>query len=215
MILNLDIPEKILDKPYIKQFLPDNAIVIEAGGHIGRDCIKMAKLWPESTIYSFEPIKELYDTLIINTEKFKNITCFNYALTSYTGKSEIFVSSGRSTALSSLYKPVGGLTTHAETIFTKDTVNTISLDQWAQDNNIKYIDFIWLDTQGAELDALNGATNLLKTVNALFVEVSLKERYKDSTDALKLISWLESQNFIAHSHDKIVHEKANILFLKD
>ncbi|WP_146080000.1 FkbM family methyltransferase, partial [Brachyspira murdochii] len=44
----------------------------------------------------------------------------------------------------------------------KNKYRSISIDDFIKKNNIEKIDFIKLDIEGAELDALNGAINTIK-----------------------------------------------------
>ena len=44
-------------KELIKQYLPINPVVIEAGAHIGTDTVEFSKIWPKGSIYAFEPIR--------------------------------------------------------------------------------------------------------------------------------------------------------------
>ena len=46
MIRN-DIPQAPILKEGIKQYLPENPRILEAGAHIGRDTVKLSKLWPQ------------------------------------------------------------------------------------------------------------------------------------------------------------------------
>ncbi|MCG6534962.1 MAG: FkbM family methyltransferase, partial [Syntrophales bacterium LBB04] len=50
-------------------------------------------------------------------------------------------------------------------------VNTTSLGTWADKHSIKDIDFIKLDVQGAELEILQGAGNLLDSIIGMNIEV--------------------------------------------
>ncbi len=47
-----------------------------------------------------------------------------------------------------------------------------------------------IDVQGAELEALNGASDLLKKVNSLRIEVSTSDRYEGGTQYPELVNYL-------------------------
>lgn len=201
-----------ITKQFIKQFLPENPIILEAGAHIGRDSVKMAKLWPNGKIYCFEPVPELFSSLKSNIQNYSNISCFNYCLSDKTEERNFWVSSGRSTALSSLFEPAGGLATHPETVFTKSIVRCLELDKWAKSNNITHIDFMWLDMQGAELEALKAGLEILSTVKVILIEASLTERYKNTPMYQEIRDWLESKNFELIGEDEPKHSKVNLLY---
>lgn len=208
------IPQIEISKEYIKQFLPEEPTILEAGAHIGRDTLKMNKTWPKSIIYAFEPVRQLFERLHQNTANVDNIICFPYALSDKSTNSKFYVSKGRSTALSSLFKPIGGLALHPEVHFEETFIKTLTIDNWAKNYKIKKIDLIWLDLQGGELKALKGAKQILKTTIALFIEVNLTQRYLNAPTANELLTWLKNHNFDAIVRDKPKHNKTNILFIK-
>ncbi len=213
---NLDDIETVeISKQFISQFLPKNPVIVEAGGHIGRDAIRMAKFWHEATIYSFEPVKELYDKLVLNTGNYNNIFCYNLALYSKVDILTMYVSSGRSTALSSLFEPLTDLSSHPETKFQLQEVKSITLTLWAKENNITYVDFFWFDMQGAELSVLKSSKDIIKTAKAIFIELNLIKRYKDIPLYNELLDWFEENNFRPVAKDKLKHNKVNILFVSN
>lgn len=203
-----------ITKQFIGTFLPENPIILEAGAHIGRDTIKMAKLWPNGRIYCFEPVPELFKAHQENTKNYPNITCFNYCLSNKTEIKNFWVSSGRSTALSSLFEPTGGLALHPDTKFTQIQVPCLELDKWAEVNNINKIDFMWLDMQGAELFALQAGLKILSTVTAILIEASLSERYKDTPMYQEIRDWLESRGFELMAEDEPKHNKVNLFYVR-
>jgi len=65
-------------------------------------------------------------------------------------------------------------------ILEKKTVETVSLDDWFRDTGIPEAAFLELDTQGSELDILQGSEHLLSTsILGLQVEVEFYSIYKD------------------------------------
>lgn len=190
-----------ITKELIKTLLPENPIVVEAGAHKGRDTIKMLKLWPNGTFYCFEPSPNIFAQLTQNTGEYPNIHRYPYALSHYNGTAIFHVSSGRSDAASSLLSPLEYSIDHPDTIFTDITVETITLDTWANHNNIQKIDFMWLDMQGTELSMLQAGTNILQTVTAICSEVNLTHRYENAPLYDEYRSWMESQGFyVAYEH---------------
>lgn len=58
-----------LNKVILKQVLPDNAIIIEAGAFDGGDTQEIAELLPNAHIYAFEPLPNLFSILKKKTQK--------------------------------------------------------------------------------------------------------------------------------------------------
>lgn len=203
-----------ISKSSIAQFLPANPIILEAGAHIGRDTIKMVKEWPQAIIHAFEPVPSLFEELKKNTAHVPNIHRYNIALSNASGFATFYQSGGRSTATSSLLAPTGYLKEHPTTSFEKISVPTITLDEWAKKNNITHVDFMWLDMQGAELLALQAGVTLLKTVKALYCEVSFQERYENNPLSFTIKHWLAEQGFLPIKEDIRNESWGNILFIK-
>ncbi len=201
-------------KTAIVQYLPDNPIIVEAGAHIGRDTVKMAKLWPLGTIYAFEPVKELFEQLTKNTQEFHHVQVFNKALSDHTGTEVLHVSSGASTAASSFFEPHDYAQCRPEVTFSPQEVQTITLDEWAKKNTVLIVDFLWLDMQGAELKVLKAAPHILSTVSALLLEVSLTERFKGNPLYDEVKHWIEAQGFVVVQQDIPRHDKINLLCIR-
>src|SRR3990172_11605483 len=166
----------------VKQFLPDNPVIVEAGAFDGNDTKKMAKQWPNATIHAFEPLPEIYDRLVTNTTELNNVHYYRLALSSNNG-TELFYVSERSTRpgvasqAGSLRKPKQRLS-KSPLIFPRTTmVQTVTLDTWANENAIQTIDLMWLYTQSHELAILQAAPIMIKNITIILAEVSFIESY--------------------------------------
>ncbi|GAB4455112.1 MAG: hypothetical protein OHK0036_18790 [Bacteroidia bacterium] len=200
----------IVSKEIIKQFLPENPIVLEAGAHIGRDTVKMARLWPQAQIHAFEPAPSLFEQLNQNTAEFSNIHCYSYALSDHNGNALFYESHGIN-AISSLHKPNDYFKDKAT--FIPITVQTITIDSWAAQYQVPHIDFMWLDLQGHELIALQGALQILKTTRVILTEINLVQRYENAIVYHELRQWLADHNF--ELRQEALHKKdwGNALFI--
>jgi FkbM family methyltransferase len=92
----------------------------------------------------------------------------------------------RNPACSSLYEPnVRDMHRFLECgpffeVLERKTVETVDLDAWCRETDVSGIDFLELDTQGSELDILQGCKKLLSTsILGLRVEVEFYPLYKD------------------------------------
>ncbi len=187
-----------ISKAELKKYLPGDPVIIDCGAHVGSDSVELARVFPKSKIHAFEPVPEIYDNLLRNTRSYSNITCYKIALSTSTGQTEMFVSSGNSDASSSLLQPTGHLESHPDVFFTKKiNVETLTLDDWAAKNKIDKIDFLWLDMQGFELQTLQASKKMLSTVTCIHTEVSLTETYQNAVLYKDYSKWLETQGFKA------------------
>jgi 2-O-methyltransferase len=205
-----------IPKEYLSTFLPAQPIIVEAGAHIGTDTQEMANLWKEGTIYAFEPVPKLFEQLVDSTLKFRNVRCFPVALGDRIGSAEIFISGGSSDASSSLLPPQQHLVEHPTVEFSqKITIQTVTLDQWAKDNKVDRVDFLWLDMQGYEPLALSSSPNILSTVSAIYTEVSLKQLYEGAPLYPDFRKWLESKGFRVEREELAWEDAGNVLFVRE
>ncbi|MGE0207443.1 MAG: FkbM family methyltransferase [Candidatus Babeliales bacterium] len=205
--------KQTLNRPLLKNYVPENAIIVEAGAHKGRDTLKLHALFPHAHIYAFEPVPYLYEQLQKAVAGIPSITIFNSALSSETGTTTMHVSPELG-AVSSLLEPTTLKQEKPTITFQEITVPTITLDDWACNNKLEKIDFLWLDLQGQELTVLKAAPEILKTVHTIYTEATLEARYKNQTLYPELKSFLEHNGFhvvAEHFH----HETwGNVLFSK-
>ena len=202
-------------KQLLKKYLPKNPVIVEAGGYNGADTLKMAKIWPQGTIYSFEPVPRLFGILQGTTYKCPNVTCIKKALSDRNGTFPMYVSKGGD-ASSSLLEPDKHLKEFTHVTFPyKINVEAITLDTWAVQNNIDHIDFLWFDLQGMEPMVLKASPIMLKTVKAIYAEVSYCELYKNAPLYPEFKVWMEQQGFtvVAEVHHHVTFGDA--LFVRN
>ena len=203
-------------KKYLLPILPSNPVIVEAGAHIGKDTVEMSRLWKKGIIHAFEPIPDIYHQLVKNTSRYKNIITYPIALSSDSGTAEIFVSSGKSNASSSLLSPKEHINQHPEVHFNNSIIiKTITLNDWATRNNISSIDFLWLDMQGNELAVIKSISDaLLSKVVAIYTEVSLIETYKGVPLYPEIKEWMLSRGFKAQVENLKWKDMGNVLFVR-
>lgn len=184
----------------LKQYAPSRPIVVEAGAFDGTDTIKLAQTFAKGFVHAFEPVPELFTKLIVNTAKLPNIHGYEQALSDINGLSVFYISEKPDkpdipSQAGSLRKPKNRLA-HSPMQFPYTIeVQTITLDRWAKQNDMKHIDVLWLDTQGHELAILQGAEHILPTVKVIYTEVAFIEAYEEQPTYEVVKSWLENQGF--------------------
>lgn len=189
-------PTEVLE--IVKNYLPEDPVIVEAGAYDGNDSQAMALFWPEAQIHSFEPIPELYVTLKENVKKFSQIQTYCLAIGDYVGIGTMFVSENIPnipSQSSSLLEPKDHLLYSPVQFPRKIDVVVKTFDKWAQENSVDHIDFMWLDMQGYELNALKASPQMLSTVKAILTEVEFVEAYKGQYLFDDVKTWLESQGF--------------------
>ncbi len=141
-----------------KQYIKEGDTVIDAGSYIGYYSILTSKLvGSKGKVYAFEPSPETQGLLQKNLElnNCNNVQVFKGAITEKAGEISYFVSK---TNLSGSSKYPG----YADPIGFRGVeikVPTISLDEVIGDGRV---DFIKMDIEGAETQAISGMTNIIK-----------------------------------------------------
>jgi len=185
---------------HVKEYLPNNPIIIEAGAYDGRETLRMAKLWPNSIIHTFEPVPELFEKLKENTVHLPHVHCYQMALGDTTGTATLYISEkptkpGRASQANSLLKP-GKRLELSPLIFPRTLeVPTITIDDWAQQYDIDHIDFLKLDVQGYELNIMKSSPRMMSTVKVVLTEVEFVQAYQEQYLYADVKSWLEQQGF--------------------
>lgn len=177
---------------YVKSLVPENPVILEAGGHYGEDTIRMKTVWPQATMHVFEPLQISFEKMILDAGHLSNTFFYPYALTTYSGTTCFYIDIPNNAA-SSIGYPVEWNASEFDT--TPIEVSCITLDEWAKQNNVTKIDFMWLDMEGHELYALQHALDILPTVQAIFTEISFVPVREGSCSYYDLRAFLESQGF--------------------
>lgn len=128
----------------------------------------------------------------------------------------MFLSEGASDASSSLLLPKDHLNVHPAVIF-KNTVdvNTITLDQFCADMELKKVDMLWLDLQGYELPAMLGGARMIADVSAIHIEVNFSENYAGCALYPEVKDWLENQGFKVAIEKIVFKDCSNVLFCNE
>ncbi len=144
-----------------------NPIIFDCGANIGFATIFFKWIYPESEIYAFEPDKNTFKILKKNVlqNKLKNVHLFNSAIFDKNGEIDFFIDS---TCPGSLV-----MSTKQERMpKDKITVDCLSLSDLIKNNNLSKIDYIKMDIEGAEFEAIQDLNNnnQLKNVDKFSIE---------------------------------------------
>ena len=125
---------------FFKKNLNKNAMIVEAGAADGWDTLFFAKEFPNSSIYSLEPVDRLYETLSEKTSNFTNVRTFKLAFDYKSGNAEINIPNLDSVyyGASSLFLPDEVLNQHPDIDFSKkENVQTITFDDFFDKSKYK------------------------------------------------------------------------------
>ena len=142
---------------------------IDIGANDGNISQVINYIFPKTTIYAFEAIKQK-KSLIKSKIKSKNLIVEALALSNHTG-SQIFYEYDFSAA-SSFLKPNPKIFNKHIHIAKSYLVKTITLDQYFDKKKLKKPIFIKMDTEGTENLIIRGGQKILKQASLIIIETS-------------------------------------------
>lgn len=153
----------VWDKPLIEKChsilagLEEGFVFLDVGAQTGSFTL-LAKYFPHSRWYAFEPIKEAADELIANLalNGIKNTTVYNACVSNQSGSAILKLPTDSHWGLATLGTSPLRFHQHNER-----KVEAITLDEYAIQNGIERVNFIKIDTEGWELFVLEGGKNLI------------------------------------------------------
>jgi len=180
-------------------------VILDLGANIGNESVILATQFPKAQIYSFECNPVAIEKCKEKTSTCSNIQVIPKAVQSSYKKEIDFYSVVGSHPASSLFLTNGEYEKDqgkARFVQQKIKVDSTRIDIWANENGIDHIDLVWMDLQGAELDALIGFGDLIKTVKMIYVEVQYKPIYKGSATNEAIDKFLLDNGFVNVWYDK-------------
>lgn len=198
-------------------YLTGDPIIVEAGAFDGADTLRLASLWPAGTVHAFEPVPEAFATVLDRTRDLPHVHCYEMALAAGTGSSVMHVSAGNTgggSSSSSLLAPTEHLKLLPEIGFERTVeVRTMTLDDWAEQNDVSAVDFMWLDMQGVELDVLRASPRMLSTATTVVMEVSRRELYAGCARYAEVKAWMRGEGFDPVI-DRVSMHWGNMMFVR-
>jgi len=150
---------------YFNKFIKPTDIIVEGGVYVGLHTVRFSQLANEGYTYSFEASKRNFDLtqLTLVNNNISNVSLYNKALYSQLG--DIY--------LAESWTPDQDSVTNTPT---NKKVECVTIDSL----QLPKVDFIKLDIEGGELEALKGAINTIKTHKPIITFEYLKHLDKPS-----------------------------------
>jgi len=163
-------------------------VIIDIGANIGQYGAEMRNLGFKGQIISFEPMKKAFDKLEKISSTDPKWKVFNYSLGERDGKTSINIA--KNSVSSSLLNPLPQLTLSAPAAksIAVEIIGIQKLDTVFDTLNLKHKNiYMKIDTQGYEEMVLLGATDSLKYVKGIQIEMAFIPSYDGAItfDAMK------------------------------
>ena len=197
---------------FIARILNPN-FIFDIGSRDANDALRFRKvISKKSRIFAIEASPALFKKMKKNYLLKKNkIEILNYAIDKKEGIKNFYTFSNR--------KGTGSLIRRKNRKKLKKTkVNAINFDKLVSNLKIKYLEktFLWIDVEGSSYDVIKGAKKYLSNVDAIIIELEIKELFYKQKLANTVIKKIESYGFniieVALNHNK---SSGNYIFLNN
>lgn len=154
-------------------------VIVDIGANIGDTAIYFKWLYPNCSIYAFEPHPEAFKLLVKNVQlnKLKSIFAFNTALGNSVGKINLYSSDNTYSRTSSINSSAKINDSKVEKIQSSIT----KIDSFEVLRNIKNIDLLKIDIEGAESELFETLDNILIKTNKVVLEYHITKNVKNNS----------------------------------
>lgn len=184
--------------------------IIHVGANDGEEMENAHRMGVEHLI-AFEPLKSAYDLLVANCGAYT--TCFDIGLHNEDTTAELYVTAGDGKGSSILEtnwdhpEVLRNWNQGQAAIVGKEEITLRRFDTWIeeQDPQLKHLiqaghyDTLQLDTQGNEMEILEGMGEWIRKFKYLAIEISEVPVYKGETPGAEISDWLATQGFLRDS----------------
>lgn len=206
----------------IKSCLPNLhvGVVFDVGANIGQSARSFRTNLQDAKIYCFEPVGATYRQLEGRLRGDDNVEIFRLALGAESGPGTMVLE-----GISEMYflRRASGMAAGNAPV---EQVTVETLDHFCQGNGIERINYLKIDTEGADLDVLKGAEDMLRQqqVDVIEAECGMNGRNKRHVGLEALTSFLEDKNYLLFGIYEQVNEwptrapnlrRANPIFISE
>lgn len=179
-------------------------MLFDVGANLGQTVKDFNEAFTKATIHSFEPTLESFQTLKQKTSHIKDLHLWNYAVGS--SEKEMYFNQYELSNTNSFFNIHEN---QSPKLKKKALVKTITIDNFIEQHQIKFIDVLKTDTEGFELEVLKGATNTIKNskIGMLLLEIHFVQRHPDIPRFTELIDFALDFGFEIVSIYPVVHRK--------
>jgi len=195
-ILAIDFQTELTEKLVAQLIDKEEPLILEIGANCGQTTIEFIRNMPNAMIFCFEPdpraiskFERLISTSRVHLERIA-IGAENGTIIFNQSSGAEHIDPNGWDHSGSIRKPKSHLEKWPWVTFKNQIeVPICKLDDWAQRKNIKDVDFIWADVQGAESDLIDGARTVLSSTRFFYTEFSDEEWYEGQVN----LEYIESQ----------------------
>jgi FkbM family methyltransferase len=172
--------------------LDEGSTYVDVGANNGYYyTLQVAKHFPASTVFAFEPNPKILHHLQMNVQfnQLDNVHVLPKALSDYIGKASLTLDLGANSFLTFRKNPV----------FEIYEVDCFTLDHFVSDRGIRKMDLVKVDIEGGEMKFLNGARKTIETMAPKII-LELKQHLleRSGSDEEEVVSFLTEMGYEVH-----------------
>lgn len=178
---------------FLRRFVKSGWTVVNGGANIGALTVPLAEMvGAEGRVYAFEPQPEAFRLLVKNVVRYPWVYASKLGLWDKSEPSKIpLYAEMEHTNLGGV---VVGTGSHV--------IDMISLDNFLGESRV---DLIFMDIEGAEIKALEGATRIIERWRPILY----CEDHPEGDGTSMLSSWARKRNYVCYSHKPSLFSKDN------
>lgn len=151
---------------FLKTICKSPKVIFDLGANVGLYSCMFAEMYPEATIYSFEPVLSNFEFLQKNIElnELTNVKPFNFGMAEKEQDAIMCIPQSRESENTGLYsiKITDGKN--------PEKAHFKNMEQWCNENEV-YPNLIKMDVEGCELEIILSSMNIIKKqVEVMFLE---------------------------------------------
>lgn len=202
--------------------------LLEIGSMDAWESINMARVFEDAVVYTFEPVPHNFAQCVARLAEHPTVSdrikLNQVAMNDVTGPMDFWALDVEAASIKDkLNHGIGSkyqimdpdLWPWEHNAQKAVPVQGYRVDDWCAENGINRVDGIWMDAQGAELDILKGAGNVLDTVQFVMTEAGLKPYYHGHTMKSDMDAYMAERGFVEwRPATKQAHEyEVDIIYL--
>jgi len=170
--------------------------IIDVGANVGQFAVASANIYPDSEVYSFEPLPECFSQLQDNSRPYKNITVCQMALGEEKGSVTFNVNKH---SHSSSILPLSD--NHKKSFPDAEVSHEIEVEVNTLDSALEAIELVSpvllkIDVQGYESQVLAGSQKIFDKIDYVILESSFKPMYEGELLFLEIINQMKEYGFV-------------------
>ena len=179
--------------------------IVHAGANDGEEMDSAIRMGIENLV-AFEPLPSAFD--ILSGRYGHKVHCYKLGLHNKDTKATLQVTAGDGKG-SSIYETewahpevLRNWTQGQAAVVAEEVIRLEKFTTWAKKHpniDLRLYDTLQLDTQGNEMEILQGMGKLLQRFKYLAIEISEVPVYKGETPGQEIIDWLDKQDFLCDS----------------